>query len=111
MSKIGKKSITIPDQVKVSINGNILSMEGPKGKKEIILNTDLLDTKIENNILSVTSKNTETKNKVFWGLQRSLINNALIGISAGYEIVLNLNGVGFRAVSYTHLTLPTIYSV
>ena len=82
MSKIGKKSITIPDQVKVSINGNILSMEGPKGKKEIILNTDLLDTKIENNILSVTSKNTETKNKVFWGLQRSLINNALIGISA-----------------------------
>ena len=37
MSKIGKKSITIPDQVKVSINGNILSMEGPKGKKEIIL--------------------------------------------------------------------------
>ena len=97
MSKIGKKSITIPDQVKVSINGNILSMEGPKGKKEIILNTELLDTKIENNILSVTSKKTETKNKVFWGLQRSLINNALIGISAGYEIVLNLNGVGFRA--------------
>ena len=97
MSKIGKKNITIPDQVKVSINGNILSMEGPKGKKEIILNTDLLDTKIENNILSVTSKNNETKNKVFWGLQRSLISNALIGISAGYEIVLNLNGVGFRA--------------
>ena len=61
MSKIGKKSITIPEQVKVSINGNILSMEGPKGKKELSLNTELLDTKIENNILSVTLKKRNQK--------------------------------------------------
>ena len=97
MSKIGKKSITIPDQVKVSIDGNKISMEGPKGKKELTLNTELLDTKVDGNILTITAKKTETKNKIFWGLQRSLINNALIGISAGYEIILNLNGVGFRA--------------
>ena len=65
MSKIGKKSITIPDQVKVSIDGNKISMEGPKGKKELTLNTELLDTKINGNILTITAKKTETKNKIF----------------------------------------------
>ena len=54
-------------------------MEGPKGKKQLTLNTELLDTKIDGNILTIKAKKTETKNKIFWGLQRSLINNAVIG--------------------------------
>jgi large subunit ribosomal protein L6 len=97
MSKIGKKHIAIPKDVKVSIVGNKIFMEGPKGKKELTLNTDVLDTKIDNNEISITPKDTKNQNKVIWGLQRSLINNILIGISKGYEINLNLNGVGFRA--------------
>ena len=97
MSKIGKKHIEIPKDTKVSINGNIISMEGPKGKKELTINTDVLDTKIENNQILIKPKDSKNQNKVIWGLQRSLINNALIGISKGYEINLNLNGVGFRA--------------
>jgi large subunit ribosomal protein L6 len=97
MSKIGKKHIIVPADVKVAINGNKISMEGPKGKKELTLNTEALETKFENNKISVVLKNASDQNKVFWGLQRSLINNAIIGISKGYEIILNLNGVGFRA--------------
>ncbi len=97
MSKIGKKHIAIPKDVKVSIVGNKILMEGPKGKKELTLNTDVLETKIDNNEISITPKDTKNQNKVIWGLQRSLINNILIGISKGYEINLNLNGVGFRA--------------
>jgi large subunit ribosomal protein L6 len=97
MSKIGKKHILIPAGVKVSINGNKISMEGPKGKKDLLINIEELETKIENNKISIKPKNASDQNKVLWGLQRSLINNALIGISQGYEINLNLNGVGFRA--------------
>jgi len=97
MSKIGKKNIEIPKDTKVSINGNKISMEGPKGKKELTINIDALDTKIENNQILIKPKDLKNQNKVIWGLQRSLINNALIGISKGYEINLNLNGVGFRA--------------
>lgn len=97
MSKIGKKIIEIPEKVKATIAGNKILLEGPKGKKEVALNTELLETKVEEKHISVKPKEGSGQNKVFWGLQRSLINNALIGISAGYEIVLNLNGVGFRA--------------
>ncbi len=97
MSKIGKKHILIPAGVKVSINGNKISMEGPKGKKDLLINVEELETKIENNKISIKPKDASDQNKVLWGLQRSLINNALIGISQGYEINLNLNGVGFRA--------------
>ena len=98
MSKIGKKSITIPDQVKVSINGNILSMEGPKGKKEIILNTDLLDTKIENNILSVTSKNNETKKLIAQYYEalygKIVVNNTLLD-NDNHEFGSKTFGFGF----------------
>ncbi len=97
MSKIGKKHIEIPKDTKVSVNGNKISMEGPKGKKELTINTDVLDTKIENNQILIKPKDSKNQNKVIWGLQRSLINNALIGISKGYEINLNLNGVAYRA--------------
>jgi large subunit ribosomal protein L6 len=97
MSKIGKKHILIPAGVKVSINGNKISMEGPKGKKDLLINVEELETKIENNKISIKPKDASDQNKVLWGLQRSLINNALVGISQGYEINLNLNGVGFRA--------------
>ena len=97
MSKIGKKHIEIPKDTKLYMNGNKISMEGPKGKKELTINIDALDTKIENNQILIKPKDLKNQNKVIWGLQRSLINNALIGISKGYEINLNLNGVGFRA--------------
>jgi large subunit ribosomal protein L6 len=97
MSKIGKKLIEIPEKVKATIAGNKILLEGPKGKKEVVLNTELLDTKVDEKHISVKPKDGTEQNKIFWGLQRSLINNAIIGVSKGYEIILNLNGVGFRA--------------
>ena len=97
MSKIGKKVIDIPEKVNVSINGNKILIDGPKGKKELILNTELLETEIDDKKIFVKAKKVSSQNKVFWGLQRSLINNAVIGVSEGYQIILNLNGVGFRA--------------
>ena len=97
MSKIGKKLIEIPEKVKATIAGNKILLEGPKGKKEVALNTELLETKVEEKHISVKPKEGSEQNKVFWGLQRSLINNAVIGVGKGYEQTLKLNGVGFRA--------------
>ena len=97
MSKIGKKNIEIPKDVKAAIAGNILNLEGPKGKRSIELKNDVLDVKIDNSKILVRPKNKNNLNSVLWGLQRSLINNAIIGIFKGYEKTLKLTGVGFRA--------------
>jgi large subunit ribosomal protein L6 len=97
MSKIGKKHISVPKDVKVQINGNKINLEGPKGKKFLDVNVDQLNITTEEGKIIVAPKDLKNQNKVLWGLQRSLINNAVIGVSKGYEQTLKLNGVGFRA--------------
>ena len=97
MSKIGKKHISVPSDVKVQINGNKINLEGPKGKKTIDVNTEFLNITFEDGKIIVAPKNPKKQNKIIWGLQRSLINNAVIGVGKGYEQTLKLNGVGFRA--------------
>ena len=97
MSKIGKKNIEIPKEVKAVLSDNILNIEGPKGKRSLKINNDILDIKIEDLKISVRPKHKKNQNNIVWGLQRSLINNAIIGIFKGYEKTLKLTGVGFRA--------------
>jgi large subunit ribosomal protein L6 len=97
MSKIGKKHISIPSDVKVQINGNKINLEGPKGKKTLDVNTEFLNITFEDGKIIVAPKDPKKQNKIIWGLQRSLINNAVIGVGKGYEQTLKLNGVGFRA--------------
>ena len=116
MSKIGKINIPIPDKVKVLLSGNIVNIEGPLGKKSLNIDLDVFDLKIdEGKEVSIKPKKIDQNSKRLWGMNRSLLNNAIIGASKGYEKTLELVGVGFRAalkgkqsVSYTHLTLPTI---
>ena len=98
MSKIGKINIVIPDKVKVLVNGNIINVEGPLGKKSLNLDTDLFDLKInEGKDVSIKPKKITQDIKRLWGMNRSLLNNAIIGASKGYEKILELSGVGFRA--------------
>jgi large subunit ribosomal protein L6 len=97
MSKIGKKHISVPSDVKVQINGNKINLEGPKGKKTLDVNTEFLNITFEDGKIIVAPKDPKKQNKIIWGLQRSLINNAVIGVGKGYEQTLKLNGVGFRA--------------
>ena len=98
MSKIGKINIAIPEKVKVSLAGNILNIEGPLGKKsiDIDLETFNLDIK-EGKEISIKPKIMDQNTKRLWGMNRSLINNAVIGSSTGYEKTLELVGVGYRA--------------
>jgi len=99
MSKLGKKPIIIPKDTKIKLESGRLILTGPKGSKELTLNDKIFSATIaddKNLILKLINKN-ENLN-VLWGTTRSLINNALIGVSEGYEKILELNGVGFRAI-------------
>ena len=98
MSKIGKKNIIIPEKVKVVLNNNILNIEGPLGKKSLNIDLDLFELNIiDNKEVSIKPKKINEEIKRIWGMNRSLLNNAIIGTSKGYEKVLELSGVGYRA--------------
>ena len=98
MSKIGKINISIPDKVKVTIDGAILKMEGPLGKSNLTMDTKIFDLNItEGKEVSIKPKLLNQDTKRIWGLNRSLINNAIKGINDGYNKILELTGVGFRA--------------
>ncbi len=98
MSKIGKININIPDKVKVAISGNAINIEGPLGKKTVSLDTKVFDFDIkEGKEISIKPKNINDETKRLWGMNRSLVNNAVHGVNIGYEKVLELTGVGYRA--------------
>ena len=98
MSKIGKISISIPEKVKVALTGNMINIEGPLGKKSVNIDLDMFNLDIqEGKEISIKPKEINQNSKRLWGMNRSLINNAVIGSSTGYEKTLELVGVGYRA--------------
>ncbi len=98
MSKIGKINITIPEKVKVLLSGSDINVEGPLGKKNLKIDLDMFDLNIDNGKeVSIKPKKIDKTTKRLWGMNRSLLNNAIIGASKGYEKSLELIGVGFRA--------------
>ena len=98
MSKIGKIKISIPEKVKVVLNGNILNVEGPLGKKSLNMDLEIFDLKInDGKEVLIKPKIINQDTKRLWGMNRSLVNNAIIGASKGYNKTLELSGVGFRA--------------
>ena len=98
MSKIGKINISIPEKVKVALSGNVLNVEGPLGKKSLNIDLEIFDLDIKDGKeISIKPKKIDQDTKRLWGMNRSLVNNAVIGSSKGYEKTLELVGVGFRA--------------
>ena len=98
MSKIGKQNINIPEKVSVALSGTMLNIEGPLGKKSLNIDTEMFDVNIKDKeFLQIKPKKLTEDSKRLWGMNRSLVNNAIIGTSKGYEKVLELSGVGYRA--------------
>ena len=98
MSKIGKINISIPEKVNVVLDGNILNVEGPLGKKSLNMDLEMFDLKInDGKEVSIKPKKINQNTKRLWGMNRSLVKKAIIGTSKGYNKILELNGVGFRA--------------
>jgi len=98
MSKIGKINISIPEKVKVALTGNVINIEGPLGKKSLNIDLDIFDLNInEGKEISIKPKKINRDTKKLWGMNRSILNSAIIGTNVGYEKTLELVGVGFRA--------------
>ena len=101
MSKIGKKNITIPKDSSVKSENGIITITGPKGSKQLTINDKIFSAKVnennEFNIMPLATKNLDKKTSIMWGTYRSLINNAVLGVSTGHQKILDITGVGFRA--------------
>ena len=100
MSKIGKKNIIVPKESSIKIEGGSLTITGPKGSKSLSINDKIFSSKLnENNEFQILplDKKVDKKTSIMWGTYRSLINNAVTGVSQGHEKILELSGVGFRA--------------
>jgi large subunit ribosomal protein L6 len=100
MSKIGKKNITIPKDASVKSENGVVTVTGPKGSKTLSISDKIFSMKInEKNefYIKPLAKALNTRTSVMWGTYRSLINNAVLGVSKGHEKILDITGVGFRA--------------
>ena len=111
MSRIGKMPIAIPAGVTVEVaENNKVTVKGPKGTLERVMVPDM-EIKVEGAEVVVSRPNDSKRNKSFHGLTRTLINNMIIGVTNGYEKVLEINGVGYRAAKQgKKLTLNLGYS-
>ena len=112
MSKIGKINIQVPEKVKVIINENTLNIEGPQGKKTLPYDKDIFEIKInDGKDISIKPKIINDETKRLWGMNRSLLNNAIIGANEGYTKSLELVGVGYRgAIKGNELNLQLGFS-
>ena len=110
MSRIGNKPITVPAEVQVKLEGQKITVTGPKGtlEREIHKNITL---EIADNEIKVIRKDDEAANKSLHGLTRTLINNMIIGVTSGYNKELQINGVGYRVAKQgNNLNLTLGYS-
>ena len=98
MSRIGKQPVTIPNGVDVTIDGQNVSVKGPKGTLTLSLRDEIVYT-IEDGRIVVRPANDTKQARAFWGMQRTLVNNLVTGVTEGYSKVLEITGVGYRATA------------
>ncbi|MHB9879726.1 50S ribosomal protein L6 [Pacificimonas sp. ICDLI1SI03] len=96
MSRIGKQPVALPDGVSANLAGETLSIKGPKGELSMATR-DEIEYTIEDGTVSVTPK--RKGGRPFWGMQRTLVQNLVTGVSEGFTKVLEISGVGYRAQS------------
>ena len=110
MSRIGKKSVAVPAGVSATIAGNVLSVKGPKGLLTLSMVPDIAYT-VESDAISVMPANESKTARAYWGMQRTLVSNLVVGVSTGFTKVLEITGVGYRAnVQGSNLKLQLGYS-
>ena len=97
MSKLGKKTILLPKESKVAVQGNSVTISGPKGSEKVFFNEKIFSSKVnDKNEFLIAPIKKEKDSSIMWGTYRSLINNAILGVTKGHEKNLELNGVGFK---------------
>ena len=96
MSRIGKKPVTIPSGVTANIEGAVLSVKGPKGTLAMPLR-DEISYVLEDGGIAVNPANETKRARAFWGMQRTLVQNLVTGVTEGFSKQLQITGVGYRA--------------
>jgi len=110
MSRIGKKPVAVPAGVTAAIEGKTLSVKGPKGTLTLGL-AEEVSYAVEDGAISVTPANETKRARSFWGMQRTLVQNLITGVTEGYTKTLQITGVGYRAnVQGKNLKLQLGYS-
>jgi len=110
MSRIGKKPVPVPAGVSAAIEGRTLSVKGPKGTLTLSL-ADEVTYAVDDGSISVQPANETKRSRSFWGMQRTLVQNLITGVTEGYTKTLQITGVGYRAnVQGKNLKLQLGYS-
>ena len=110
MSRIGKKAVPVPAGVTASVNGQLVSVKGPKGELKVVLNDQVL-AKMEQGGIKVDPKDKSKLARSSWGMSRTLVANLVTGVTVGYSKSLEISGVGYRAaISGKALQLNLGYS-
>jgi large subunit ribosomal protein L6 len=110
MSRIGKKPVTIPSGVTADIANGVITVKGPKGTLTLNMRDEISYT-VDGNAIIVKPANDTKAARAFWGMQRTLVDNLVVGVTEGYTKTLNITGVGYRANSQgSNLKLQLGYS-
>jgi large subunit ribosomal protein L6 len=111
MSRIGKKPVAMPSGVSASVEGQTLTVKGPKGTLSMQLLDDLVKYEIAEGEIRVTPLVDAQRNRAAWGMQRTQVQNLVTGVTEGFTKVLEINGVGYRAaIQGSNLKLQLGYS-
>ena len=96
MSRIGQKPVPVPSGVTVELKGQDLKAKGPKGELALTL-VDEVEAKQEDGTIVVIPRDKSKKSRMMWGMQRTLISNIVVGVTEGFQVELEIIGVGYRA--------------
>lgn len=96
MSRIGKKPVIVPDKAKITFDGNVFKVQGPKGTLERTVHSSV-ELKIEDNIINVIPADASRQTRALQGMTRALIANMVTGVTTGFERILEVNGIGYKA--------------
>jgi large subunit ribosomal protein L6 len=99
MSRIGKKPVPVPAGVTATLEGQTLSVKGPKGTLTMTVLDELVRTSVEDGQISVQPVNDSQRSRAAWGMQRTNVLNLVTGVTEGFTKVLEITGVGYRAAA------------
>ena len=98
MSRIGKKAVALPSGVTASVEGRTLAVKGPKGTLSLQM-ADEISYEVQDGAIQVTPANDTKLARSFWGMQRTLVQNLVTGVTEGFSKTLEITGVGYRAAA------------
>jgi large subunit ribosomal protein L6 len=110
MSRIGKKPVAVPQGVTADLQGRDLKVKGPKGELQMVFVDEVL-AKLEDDAITVTPRDKTKRSRSMWGMQRTMVENLFQGVTEGFTVALEIQGVGYRAaVQGKKLNLQLGYS-